>query len=198
MLREKGVSYTRRDIDLKAKPAWFAAISPRGKVPVLVADGVPLFESAAICEFIDETHAPRMLPDDPFERARQRAWVELASDLLMAQYKLYVAPTADEVAKAVEGLRPIAERFEEALAAGTLGRGFGLVEVSTAPALFRFAALEELTRTSWLAPWPRLEAWAREIAGRPSVRGTVVADFPAQLRAMMAERGAHVLEGTAA
>lgn len=76
MLTEKGVSFDRRNADLKNKPAWFLALSPRGKVPVLVADGVALFESAAICEFLDETHLPRLIPSDPFERARQRGWVK--------------------------------------------------------------------------------------------------------------------------
>ncbi|MDB4997742.1 MAG: glutathione S-transferase, partial [Myxococcaceae bacterium] len=50
MLAEKGVAFERREIDPKDKPAWFLAISPRGKAPVLVADGQPLFESAAINE----------------------------------------------------------------------------------------------------------------------------------------------------
>ena len=63
-------------------------ISPRGKVPVLVADGLALFESAAINEFIDETHAPRLMPQDPFERAQHRAWIDVAGDLFMHQYKM--------------------------------------------------------------------------------------------------------------
>ena len=54
-LTEKGVTYTRTDIDLAAKPAWFGAISPLGKVPLLrVRDAgreAVLFESSVICEF---------------------------------------------------------------------------------------------------------------------------------------------------
>jgi len=42
MLREKNVPFERTYIDLKNKPDWFLAISPRGKVPVLVADGCPV------------------------------------------------------------------------------------------------------------------------------------------------------------
>src|ERR1700710_3262367 len=61
MLHEKGVPFDRRNVDLKNKPDWFLALSPRGKVPVLVADGVSLFESAAICEFLDETQPPRLI-----------------------------------------------------------------------------------------------------------------------------------------
>src|SRR3954463_16625293 len=86
LLHEKGVSFSIRYIDLKNKPDWFLAISPRGRVPVLTADGKHLFESAAIMEFLDETHAPRLLAADPFERARERAFIGFAGDVFMALY----------------------------------------------------------------------------------------------------------------
>ena len=38
LLTELGVPFTQRFVDLAARPDWFTAISPRGKVPVLVAD----------------------------------------------------------------------------------------------------------------------------------------------------------------
>lgn len=77
-LAEKGAAFERVTIDLDAKPDWFRAISPLGKVPLLrVAhpDGTEtvLFESAAICEFIDEAvPGPRLHPADPLTRAAPR------------------------------------------------------------------------------------------------------------------------------
>ena len=62
MLAEKGVPFERRYVDLKAKPDWFLAISPRGKVPLLVADGSVLFESAAICLQLADLHLWRLGP----------------------------------------------------------------------------------------------------------------------------------------
>src|SRR5437764_9161995 len=120
MMHEKGVPFERRTIDLRAKPDWFLAISPRGKVPVLLVDGQPLFESQAIIEFIDETHPPSLLGTDPFERARQRAWVEVANDLSNAQYRLFTAATPEEQAPAAEALAVITGRYEEALEAGVI------------------------------------------------------------------------------
>src|SRR5690606_7690385 len=85
-LREKGVPFERVDIDLSNKPAWFLALSPLGKTPVLL---VPrnghfetVFESAVICDFLDETIAPPLHPADALERARHRAWIEVASSTL--------------------------------------------------------------------------------------------------------------------
>src|SRR5688572_27945273 len=74
-LMEKGVAFDRVTIDLADKPDWFKAVSPLGKVPLLrVArpgrSEAVLFESAAICEYIEETQAgPALHPSDPVERA---------------------------------------------------------------------------------------------------------------------------------
>ena len=64
-LDEKGVAFERTNVDLSAKPDWFRAISPLGKVPLLRVDGEVLFESAAICEYLDETATPALHPKDP-------------------------------------------------------------------------------------------------------------------------------------
>lgn len=55
VLAEKGVPFERRDVDLANKPDWFLRLSPTGKTPMLLVDGHALFESAAICEYLDET-----------------------------------------------------------------------------------------------------------------------------------------------
>lgn len=193
MLREKGVEYARRDIDLDAKPEWFLKLSPRGKVPVLVADGQPLFESAAIVEFLDETHAPRLIPDEPFARARQRAWVEVASDLLMAQYKLIVATTQAEFEAAAKSARALLDRYDEALTSGQIaGDGFGLIEVAVAPAMLRFSILAERTGWTFSPAGSKVEAWARRLAARPSVTTSVAEDFSAQFMKLLSDRGGYM------
>jgi hypothetical protein len=82
VLMEKGVAFDRLDVDLKNKPAWFLAISPLGKTPVLQMDGGAIFESAVICEYLDETIAPRLHPPLALDRARHRSWVEFGSSVL--------------------------------------------------------------------------------------------------------------------
>jgi glutathione S-transferase len=57
-LAEKGASYERIHIDLADKPDWFIAISPLARVPLLKVDGAVLFESAAICDYLDDTARP--------------------------------------------------------------------------------------------------------------------------------------------
>ncbi len=189
MLAEKGVAFSRRDVDLKNKPDWFLELSPRGKVPVLIADGTPLFESSAINEFLDETHPPRLLPGDPFERARQRAWVEVANDILAAQYGLLTAP-AGGFADATARLELILGRLAEALTNGTIAENeFGLVHVALAPALHRFVIAEDALGARLLEKTPRVAAFARRTVARPSVPSTVAPDFAERFVALLVERG---------
>ena len=189
MMHEKGIPFERRYIDLRAKPDWFLAISPRGKVPVLLVDGQPLFESQAIIEFIDETHPPSLLGSVPFERARQRAWVEVANDLSNAQYRLFIAPSPDEQAPAAEALAAITGRYEEALAIGVIAEeGFNLAHLALASSALRFAAVEKELGVRVLPAAPRLEALVRRLAERPSIAKTVPDDYAAIFIRKLVER----------
>src|ERR1700674_3522738 len=81
-LTEKGVAFERIDIDLSNKPDWFLAISPLGKTPVLQVGDVPIFESAVILEYLEETQPSPLHPADPLRRAEHRAWIEFSSAVL--------------------------------------------------------------------------------------------------------------------
>ena len=82
VLREKNIPFEFRHIEPDNRPDWFLAISPHKKVPVLrIDDKVSLFESNAINEYLDETIAPRLHPDDPVERAHQPRLDRLCADL---------------------------------------------------------------------------------------------------------------------
>src|SRR5438552_13268889 len=77
VLREKKAEFEFRHIEPDNRPDWFLAISPHQKVPVLrIDETVSLFESNAIAEYLDETIAPRLHPDDPAQRAVNRAWTD--------------------------------------------------------------------------------------------------------------------------
>jgi len=191
-LHEKGVPFTRRDVDLSDKPAWFLALSPLGKTPVLVADGTPIFESAVILEFLEETAPPPLLPADPLARARERGFVAFASALLDDIAGLYGA--ADDAAFARKA-GTIATRF--AVLARELGEEpyfaagrFGLVDAAFGPVFRYFDAFERLGLgdIAGLRGDARLPAWRAALAVRPSVARAVAPDFPARLDGFLAAR----------
>ena len=54
VLNEKNIPFDIEYIDLSEPPPWFYDISPLEKVPVLLVNDEPLFESMVICEYLDE------------------------------------------------------------------------------------------------------------------------------------------------
>ena len=77
-LRLKNVEYAQIPVNLlqgEQRDREYAAINPQQLVPTLVLDdGATLTQSLAICEYLDEVYPePRLLPDDPLERARVRS-----------------------------------------------------------------------------------------------------------------------------
>ena len=77
LLREKNTPFEFRHIESDNRPDWFLAISPHKKVPTLtIDDGVTLFESSAINEYLDEMVSPQLHPADPIQRAINRAWTD--------------------------------------------------------------------------------------------------------------------------
>ena len=61
------------------KTPEYLAMNPNGQVPVLVADGKPLNQIVAICDYLDRSFpAAGLLPSDPWARAQalsQLAWM---------------------------------------------------------------------------------------------------------------------------
>ncbi|HWU15153.1 MAG TPA: glutathione S-transferase family protein, partial [Caulobacter sp.] len=166
VLLEKGAPFDRVDIDLSAKPDWFLALSPTGKVPLLKVrkpDGEEalLFESMAICEYLEETQggAP-MYPGDALLRAQQRAWIEFATQVLADAWQFLNAadqPTADARQAA---LRDKLRRLEPVLGAGPnfQGTAFSMVDAVFAPVFRYFDVLDPKVSQPIFESLPRVSA----------------------------------------
>jgi glutathione S-transferase len=192
VLAEKGVPFERRWVDLANKPDWFLALAPAGKTPVLLVGDAPLFESAVICEYLDETTAPRLHPQDPLERARERGWMEFGSGVLNTIWSFYTA--ADEAALQQQraALRRQFEQVEAALAAEGpwfAGARFGLVDAVFGPVFRYFEVFEALGEPELFDGLPRVRRWRAALAARPSVRNAVLPDYAGRLTRFLRERG---------
>jgi len=201
-LAEKGVPFERITIDLADKPEWFRALSPTGKVPVLIVehrDGRrdTLFESAAILEYLEEVLPRPLHATDPAERARDRAWVEFGSQILNGIARLYSATTPEALAAEAETLSALFDRVEAALGRGPwfAGRRFGLVDAVFGPVFRYFDVIDGLADTGVLAGKPKIAAWRRALAARPSVAGAVAPDYPERLRAFFERKGSALAAG---
>lgn len=197
-LRAKAVDFEITYINLRDKPDWFLKISPHGKVPVLLVDDQPLFESNAIAEYLDETFEPRLHPADPIKRARNRAWTDFIPDFARALISINYAKTPEEVAEATASAPARIARLEEALAneRGNDGPYFNgdklcLVDAGYGPFFQRFSIAESVLETGMLKQFPLVQAWSEALLANETVVGAVADQFVEEYKANLARRGAY-------
>ena len=180
-LEHKRVPYEIEFIDLSAKPDWFLAVSPMGKVPVLlVEDGereIVLFESAVINEYLDEITEGSLLPSDPLLRARHRAMIEFASVAIADTWRMGVAESKEAALKEAEALRSKLARFEsEMVGPFFTGDSLALVDTATIPMLLRARWTEEIAPELAVfdASLPKVRTWLDTAAKLDAVQRSAV------------------------
>ncbi len=198
VLREKNVAFEFRHIEPDNRPDWFLAISPHKKVPVLrIDEKVSLFESNAIAEYLDETIAPRLHPDDPILRAINRAWTDyvptFASSVTATGYAVDEASyktSAEKIPVAFERL----ERALEKQGAGPFFNGakYSLVDAAYAPFLQRYFFLNRVRPLGVIEKFPRLKAWAEALIKRPSTHSFPQGEFETLYRRNLKRRNVWV------
>jgi glutathione S-transferase len=178
-LAEKGLRAREIEIDLRDKPAWFVEMTPHGKVPVLRHGARLVWESAVICEYLDEAFpGPRLLPDDPYERARARLWIRFADTRLYARTEALLhsrdrslhAAIIDELAESLRLLEHQALATPRQQGHYWLGPELSLADLTFHPWFEQLSVLERHFGFQVPAECHRLMAWRRTVAGRESVR----------------------------
>ncbi|HET9663038.1 MAG TPA: glutathione S-transferase family protein [Burkholderiales bacterium] len=186
VLQAKRVPYEITYIDRDNRPDWFLAVSPHSKVPVLLIDGKEaLFESNAIAEYLEETTAPRLHPEDPIARARNRAWTDYVPTFASAISNTAYSDTEEQfVARAAKIAEPF-NKLNEALAKrgndGPYfnGPAFSLVDAAYAPFLQRYTFMDRLRRLGIIEKFPHLAAWRDALVAAPAVKASTVPEIEA-------------------
>jgi glutathione S-transferase len=179
VLLEKGVACDYVEVDFKNKSKRFLEVSPYGKVPALVHDGVAIYESAIINEYLDEVFPdPPLMPADPALRAKARIWIDYIDDHFLDPYYELLknrdpARHGALLEAAANGFR-FMEREGLAKLSGAgpywFGARPGLVDVALYPFIERLPVWSHYRRLGVPADCPRLSAWIAAMAGRESVR----------------------------
>lgn len=197
LMRAKNVDFDVTYVDLRNKPDWFLKISPHGKVPVLKVGNEILFESNAIAEFLDETVAPRLHPEDALKRARNRAWTDYVPTFAAAIGEVTYAPDKASVDAGAQKLAGPMSRLEQALKTERQGQGpyfngsaLSLVDAAYAPFLQRFAICDAVLKTGVLDGYPLVKAWSTTLLADPRVTSALPDNFRTEYRANLKRRGA--------
>jgi len=194
-LAEKGSAYEHVYIDLANKPAWFSRISPLGKVPILRMGDATLFETTAICEFLEETvQRSPLYPADPFARAQHRAWIEFASATIADVFGFYTAPDASTFERKKGDLRAKCLRLDGHLGNGPYfaGKDFCLVDAAFPPIFRLFDTFDHIADFKIFDGTRHIKAYRAALSERQSVQQAVVADYGRRFEIYLAERGSYL------
>lgn len=180
MLEESGLPYEVHPVELAKrvhKEAWFLALNPYGRIPVIVdrdhQEPIVLFESGAILLYLAEKSG-RLLPHSPAARGEALKWLFFGTSS--------VGPTAMQVhwlarlkdaGKPHENLdiyrdellllyRIMDRRLREA---PFLAGNYSIADIAAYPWLFRHA-MQGID----MATLPRVASWMDRVAARPAVQ----------------------------
>jgi glutathione S-transferase len=187
ILEEKGLEHEVEYIDLNMPPDWFYDVSPLEKVPVLLVDEKPLFESMVICEYLNDISGGDLYPADAFERAKLKAWIALGDSILGTVYDLLQATSEPEFKRAKAVIIDRLDVLEEELSVTPYftGEQFGMVDVAYAP-LFRFlTGIAEHAGIDCYEDAPGIKAWAVSLLAYPAVQASVPASYESALKSYL-------------
>ncbi|GAA78241.1 glutathione S-transferase family protein [Pseudoalteromonas sp. BSi20495] len=190
VLMEKNVPFERINVDLSAKPDWFLALSPLGKVPLLKISQTDnseaiIFESMVICEYLEESQSGADLyPIDALAKAQQRGWVEFGSSTLTEAWQFLNAKDSFIADSKQTAFRNKLKQLEAVLTEGPYfnGTSFGMVDAVFAPIFRYFDLLNPTVSQPIFENLPRVTAWRVALASRESVIAAVSVDYAEQFQ----------------
>jgi len=183
ILNEKNITHSREYINLSNPPAWFSKKSPLEKVPLLIVDDKHvLFESAVICEYLDEITPNTMLPAESMKKAIHRAWIEFGSQILNDIGALYSSQNKSNFNKKLIILKQKMNRLEnEIILPYFSGSDFMMIDAVYATIFRYFDTLDTYLAVDMFENCNKLIKWRNILRKNKSVINAVKSDYPEKL-----------------
>jgi glutathione S-transferase len=185
----------RIEVELVEERYWerdpdFLRRSPAGKVPVLRTDDGFMTESAAICEWIEETHPdPPLMPAHPFGRYEVRRLVQFFDDTFHAEVTARLVgervnkkmtgrgyPDSVAVKAGSRAIKGYLDLLEDLLDSRRWLAGDALTLADFAAAA-HFSSLDYISDVDWNRV-SNVRDWYAKIKSRPAFRGLLADAVP--------------------
>ena len=178
VLHEKRIDFEIHEVDLRNKSEEFLSVSPYGKVPVLVVNGASIYESNVVNEYLDEVYkTPRLMPEDPKQRALARSWMAFANEYLFpAVFKVRTGLqrgfSEEQMQEGNVKLRDTLLRLEQQLEGGQYLVGeYTLADIAQAGNFHRLRELAD-RRAVTSERYPNVTAWMERVESRESYKAS--------------------------
>jgi glutathione S-transferase len=155
--------------------AAVTAISPLGKVPAIIDAGRPLFESAAICAWLADSHPEHRLiaPSGSWERALHDQWVsfclsELEAHLWSTTRNTLLYPEERRVPAVLQQNREEGRRALAVLDAHLATTPFLIADRFSVADIVVGHCVVWSVETGWLDGFPHLSAYLDRLRAMPS------------------------------
>lgn len=180
-LAVKGVEHDVIEVDItqKERPADFNAVSPFGKVPVLIHEGKNIIESAVICEYVDETWPdPPLMPADAAGRAYARRWIVFFNRAVADRDGEFVhiareVERKQAICRAIFPDLAILDRELEGNNGYFLGKELSLVDVVIAPFTRALGMWSDLVDDSHFKGYGNIRAYFDRLGANPLLKEVV-------------------------
>lgn len=202
VMHEKKIPHQYVEINPYHKAPEFLALNPRGLVPTLAVpmdagkgrEQKPLYESVVVCEYLDEAYddqgekyGSRLLPEDAYERARCRLWIDHISNKIIPGFYKLIQHTPEKAYSIKDARRDflgtIKTLVKEINSSGPwfLGDRFSMVDIMLAPWAKRLFLIDHYkpgglgiaeARKEDEETWARWQKWFDAIVARESVQDT--------------------------
>jgi glutathione S-transferase len=147
-------------------------INPKRQVPVLIHDGLELYDSTQIFEYLEDAFPePPLWPAGTIDRAQARQ-IEHASDEVFFPHIVRLMGLQDDLhGEAAGAARQAAEAFYQGMEARLVDRAYLAGDYGFADIAFFMAHIfGERLGAPLTAATPRLKTWQQTILNRPAVR----------------------------
>ncbi|MFM8185657.1 MAG: glutathione S-transferase family protein [Alphaproteobacteria bacterium] len=144
-LHAKNIPFERIYVDLGNKPDWFVKLSPLSKAPILQIDNQVLFDSIAICEYLEEAFGEIALhPKDPVQKALNRGWMDFSNGLISSVFQLANTQNKEAFEAKISEIQDKINHFENNLPTTKFfnGEKISIIDICMLSALVPLALIE--------------------------------------------------------
>lgn len=196
VLIEKEITYEKIEVNLQNRPDWFVKDAPLGKVPLLYSDNKIIFESIAICEYLEERFPKiKMHSTNLEDKALSRAWMEFSNGLLSAIFGVIFAKNKQEFDSKKADLLSKLDILEKHLKFNPYfeGEKFSLVDACFASAFKTLSFIDNKFSLGIFDSYCNVATYAKSVIIRDSLSRALPENYEEIFKEFLTRRNSHLL-----